>query len=65
MSSTITRDFNKKTIRKLAAKGITVYGVTSYPVTYANGSTGSERAYQVNDNGTGRVMTRQELEAAA
>ena len=58
------RDFTVKTRNALARKGITVIGSTFIPGSagsFANG----ERAYNVSDNGCGRVWTfGQVLEAA-
>jgi NADPH-dependent 2,4-dienoyl-CoA reductase/sulfur reductase-like enzyme len=65
MSNTITRAFNSKIRAALAKKGITIYGVTSVKEVYENGSWGSKRMYQVNDNDCGRVWTHEQVEAAA
>lgn len=58
------RDFSRKTLTALARKGIEVLGATFVPGSdgsFANG----DRAYKVNDNGCGRVLTfTQVLEAA-
>ena len=58
------RDFSSKTRNALARKGITVLTVTFIPGSdgsFANG----ERAYNVSDNGCGRVWTfAQVMEAA-
>ena len=60
------RDFSPATLRRLARKGISVYGSTVIPnaasdMPFATG----ERGYKVNDNGCGRVWTfAQVLEAA-
>ena len=58
-------DFSKRTLARLAKKGISIYGLTVIPgagsLPYANG----ERGYLVNDNECGRVWTfAQVLEAA-
>ena len=65
MSNTISRDFSKQTIKALSAKGIKIVGVTSYKVEYQNGSWGYERAYNIDDNGFGRVWTAAQVEKAA
>jgi hypothetical protein len=53
-------DFNKKTIRALADKGITIMGATFLPD--HNGSfLNGRRGYRINDNGTGRVWTYHEI----
>lgn len=65
MSNTITRDFSIKTRKALAQKGIEIIGVVSYRQDYPNGSWGYERAYQVNDNGCGKVWVRKDIEQAA
>ncbi len=49
--------FSAKTIKALAKLGVKVIGLQGYSVTYDNGSTGSETAYCLDDNGTGRVRT--------
>ncbi len=59
-------DFNRKTMKILAARGIFLIGLTvlpdfSKPMPYACG----ERGYQINDNGTGRIWTFSEVLAAA
>lgn len=58
------RDFSSKTRNTLARKGITVLTATFIPGSdgsFANG----ERAYNVSDNGCGRVWTfAQVMEAA-
>jgi hypothetical protein len=59
-------DFNRKTLKALAVKGISIIGLTvipdfNKPLPYACG----ERGYQVNDNGTGRVWTFAEVRSAA
>ena len=65
MSNTITRDFSAKARKALSMKGIHIVGVTSCRQEYANGSWGYERAYQVDDNGCGKVWSRIEVEGAA
>ncbi len=55
-------DFSKKTLQKLASKGISIIGITLIPdptssMPYANG----ERGYMLDDNGTGRVRTFPEV----
>ena len=58
------RDFGRKTIAALTAKGIRVINVTALPD--AKGSfLNSERGYVVDDNGTGRVFTYLELRGKA
>jgi len=57
---------SSRTHQKLGKRGITVYGLTTIPdyssaLPYACG----ERAYQVNDNGTGKVWSLAELLSAA
>lgn len=59
-------DFNRKTLKALAIKGISLIGLTVLPdfskaLPYACG----ERGYQVNDNGTGRVWTFSQVMDAA
>jgi hypothetical protein len=51
-------DFSKSTLRSLAAKGISLVGITLLPdngsaMPFANG----ERGYLLNDNGCGIVRT--------
>ena len=57
----VSRDFNRATLRALSKKGVVVTGITLIPgkgdMPYANG----ERGYAVNDNGTGRVLTFQQV----
>lgn len=59
------RDFSQATIRALAKKGISVYGITALPgsgdMPYAN----SERGYLVNDNDCGKVWTFGQVREAA
>lgn len=59
------RDFSASTLRRLARKGITIYGTTVIPSTgdmpFANG----ERGYLVNDNGCGRVWSFTQVVGAA
>lgn len=53
-------NFSAKTLRALARKGITIYGLQS-SVADGHGDT----CYKVNDNGCGRIWTfAQVLEAA-
>ena len=59
-------DFSKKTIKALAARGITLIGLQAIPDTtssmpWANAS----RGYVVNDNGTCRVLGFAEMLDAA
>ena len=59
------RDFSSKTRSALAARGITIDGLTVIPsdgdMPFANG----QRGYRVSDNGCGRVWTfAQVIEAA-
>jgi len=57
-------DFSKTTRRALARKGMEIYGITFIPGLDGSFASG-ERAYKVNDNGCGRILTfRQVLEAA-
>jgi len=54
------KDFNIKIRRALQAKGVSIIGITALPGdrgSYAN----SQRGYRVNDNGTGRIWTYQEV----
>lgn len=54
------RDFSAKTRNALARKGIVVLNATFIPGedgTFANG----RRAYNVNDNGCGRVWTHSQV----
>ena len=58
------KDFNAKTRRILANKGIQLIGIFAIPdskSSFAN----ARRAYRVNDNGTGRVWTYHEVIDAA
>lgn len=59
-------DFSKATLKALAKRGITIYGITlvpdfGNPMPYANG----ERCYKVNDNDCGRIWTFNEVLNAA
>ena len=58
-------DFSARTINALSRKGITVMSAVALPgsggVAFADGSIG----YNVNDNGTGRVWTWQQVTDAA
>ncbi len=59
-------DFSKKTLKTLAKRGITIYGITlipdfSNPMPFANGT----RGYKINDNDCGRIWTFQEVLNAA
>ena len=50
------RDFGVNVRKALASKGISIYGIVALPD--KNGSfLNSSRGYEVNDNGTGRIMT--------
>lgn len=54
------RDFSRTTLAALTAKGITVIGIQGLPGadgSFANG----ERGYCLDDNGTHRVRTHQEV----
>jgi hypothetical protein len=54
------KDFTAKTRRALNANGISIIGMQSIPD--ANGSfANSQRAYKVNDNGTGRIWTHSQV----
>ena len=60
------RDFSKQTTKALASKGIQIIGTTYLPdnsaaLPYASGETG----YNVNDNGTHRVLTFAQVIAKA
>jgi len=58
------KDFNNKTIRALAKKGISIIGKTFLPD--HNGSfLSGRRGYEVNDNGTGRIWTWHDVIDAA
>lgn len=52
-----SKHFSAKTLKALARQGIYLLGLTTIPgdgdLPYANGSTG----YNINDNGTHRVLT--------
>jgi len=65
MSNTITRDFDLKTRKALAKKGIVVVGTTAVKVTYPNGSWSYERFYKVNDNGCGKVWSWDQVKLAS
>ncbi len=59
-------DFNRKTLKALAAKGISIIGITVVPdfskeLPYA----WAERVYEVNDNGTGKVWTFAQVSSAS
>lgn len=59
-------DFGKLTIAALAKRGIRLVGLTSIPdmsspMPFAN----AERGYLVDDNGTGRVWSFQQVSDAA
>ena len=58
-------DFSRKTLSALAARGISVYGITAIPgdgdLPFAN----SVRGYKVNDNDTGKIWTFAEVMGAA
>lgn len=58
-------DFNKRTIRKLAAKGITIIGLQALPGQGSMPWATAERGYKVNDNGCGRVWTHDQVTSAA
>jgi hypothetical protein len=58
--------FGKRVVTKLAKRGVKVIGLTVIPdnasdLPYANGETG----YNIDDNGTGRVLTLLEVHALA
>ena len=60
------RDFSRKTLSALAARGISVHGTCVIPNTdsdmpFATG----QRGYKVNDNGCGRIWSFQEVIEAA
>lgn len=60
------RDFSASTLRLLARRGLTILGPVALPdmssdMPFAN----AERGYSVNDNGTGRIMTFQQVLEAA
>jgi hypothetical protein len=59
------RDFSRKTLNALTAKGIRVVGATVIPsasdLPFATG----ERGYKVDDNGCGRVWTFAQVIGAA
>lgn len=63
--STITRDFSRDTRRLLEARGMIILRATYIPgdgpLPFATG----QRAYEVSDNGCGRVLTRSEIIEAA
>lgn len=65
MQDIAIRHFGKRTINALARRGIQVLGLTIIPgegpMPMATGSTG----YQVDDNGTGRVLTWQQVKDLA
>ena len=61
--STFAADFSAKVRRSLLKSGIRIIGVTALPV---DGSfLNSRRGYQIDDNGTGRILTYFQVEAAA
>ena len=59
------RHFNRVTLRMLTKRGVSLVGMTYLPNattgSYANGETG----YQVNDNGTSRILTLLQILARA
>lgn len=55
------RHFGAKMVNKLKKSGITVTSTQAYKVTYPNGSWGYETAYVLNDNGTSKVKTYEEV----
>lgn len=65
MQNTITRDFDLKTRKALAKKGIAIIGVTAVKTTYPNGSWGYERMYEINDNNCGKVWNYSQVKAAS
>lgn len=51
------RDFTLDTRRRLAQRGVTVLRATTIPSDGDLPFSTGERGYQVDDNGSGRVMT--------
>ncbi len=56
----VSRHFERATIKALAVKGITIYGL-QHIGDPCNGETG----YKINDNGCGRIWTHKECRQAA
>jgi len=54
------KDFTAETRRTLSRKGISIVGMTSIPDLSGNFAR-SQRAYKVNDNGTGRIWTHSQV----
>lgn len=59
----LSRHFNAATLRKLAKRGVRVIGFQLVPTN--DGWADSWTAYQVDDNGTGRVLSHSDLLAIA
>jgi hypothetical protein len=63
--SDFARDFANWVRLVLLSKKIIIVGVQGYDVTYSNGSTGTETAYVLHDNGVSRIRTYDEVLAIA
>ena len=61
--STFAADFSAKIRRSLLKQGVRIVGITALPVdgSYLN----SQRGYNLDDNGTGRILTYFQVEALA
>ena len=59
------RDFSRATLRKLAKTGVTLLGPVAVPGVGAMPWANAERAYSVNDNGTGRILSHAQVLKAA
>ncbi len=54
------RDFSKKAIKTLAKKGIKIYGLQACEA-FEGDKYFTGTSYQVNDNGTGRILSFSEV----
>lgn len=59
------RDFSASTVKALAARGISVIGLTVIPNSSDLPFASGDRGYRISDNGTGRIWTFAEVMAAA
>lgn len=58
------RDFSRKTVNALARKGIKIIGTQAAPA-YEGDTVFAGRNYRLDDNGTGKVRSRAEVEELA
>lgn len=63
--SLFSRDFNAKTLRNIAKRGIRIVGVQMIPGAGEMPWANAERGYVVDDNGTSRVWTFAQVLGAA